>query len=65
MSTESERVLRFLASCPAGHATVERKELRELLLYTDGTMMARGRLYTIKAKHVGAGVYDVRLVARP
>lgn len=59
---EAERVAQFLASMPAGHTTVTRGQLRELLLRSDGTMMACGSLYNIRAKHIGAGVYSVRLV---
>lgn len=54
--------MRFLASAaPNGHTTLARGPLKELLLATDGQMQARGELYTIKPKSLGAGVYDVRL----
>jgi hypothetical protein len=36
-------------------------DLRALLLQTGGQMLAGGHLYRIKAKHLGAGVHEVRL----
>jgi hypothetical protein len=41
--------------------TMDKKDLRELLLATDGCIIACGVLYDIKAKHLGAGVYRVSL----
>ena len=39
--------------------TIAGKELRELLLNTDGCAIIQGRLMQIKCKHLGAGVYRV------
>jgi len=39
--------------------TITGKELRELLLATDGCAIIMGRLMRIKSKHLGAGVYRV------
>ena len=53
--------LRFLASMPAGNATLTARDLRSLLLNTGGIMMARGYLYDIRSQSLGAGVYRVTL----
>jgi hypothetical protein len=42
-------------------ATMDKKDLKELLLATDGCVIACGVLYDIKTKHLGAGVYKVWL----
>ncbi len=39
--------------------TITRKELKELLLSTDGQAIIQGRLMQIKSKHLGAGVYKI------
>jgi hypothetical protein len=44
-----------------GFTTMTRAELRETLLATDGQVLARGNLWEIVAKHLGAGVYRVTL----
>jgi len=44
--------------------TMTKKDVRSLLLYTDGWMMSCGFSYDIESKHLGAGVYKVRLKAR-
>lgn len=63
---EQTRVLRFLASMPSyGHITVNQKDAHNILLKTDGTMLAHGRLWDIVAKHLGAGVYRLSLKERP
>lgn len=62
MSPEANRVLQFLANMPTGHTTLDAKSFREILLETGGQIMARGSLYDIKGKSLGAGVYSVRLV---
>jgi hypothetical protein len=36
-------------------------DLRTMLMETGGNMLACGRLYDIKAKPIGAGVYKVTL----
>ena len=41
--------------------TMRTKQLRAFLEATGGTAMARGRLWDIESKHLGAGVYRVRL----
>lgn len=62
VESEADRVANALAS---GMTTsVDRKVLRALLLKTDGWMFCRGRMANIKSKHLGAGIYDVRLVLR-
>lgn len=55
-------ILDHLAAMPTyGHGTVERKELKEIMLQTGGEMMACGELWEIKSKHLGAGVYKLSL----
>lgn len=44
--------------------TMTRKELKETLLATDGWVMACGYLWDVKSKHLGAGVYSIRLEKR-
>jgi len=39
--------------------TITGKELRELLLETEGQVVIQGRLKDIKSKHLGVGVYRV------
>ena len=41
--------------------TMSRKDLRELLLDTEGKILTCGRLRTIVSKHLGAGIYRVTL----
>jgi len=41
--------------------TMTRMDLQELLLETGGKIIACGKLYNIKPKKLGAGVYEVRL----
>jgi len=65
MTPETTRQLNFLASLPSGNTTMSRRELKEMLLETGGMVMARGELYDIATKHLGAGVYRVSLKARP
>ena len=53
-------------SMPAtANTTMARKDLKELLLATEGRVMACGRLWEIKNKHLGAGVYRVKLWREP
>jgi hypothetical protein len=51
----------FYAMPRTAHTTMDRKDLKELLLETGGQTLACGRLWEIKAKHLGAGVYKVSL----
>ena len=41
--------------------TVTRKELKEILLDTDGRIVTCGRLMELKSKHIGAGLYVITL----
>lgn len=45
-------------------ATMTRNQLKETLLATDGWVMACGRIWDIRSKHLGAGVYSVYLKLR-
>jgi len=44
--------------------TMDRKDLKELLLSTSGWVTACGEIYDIKNKSLGAGVYKVFLKRR-
>lgn len=61
MTTEATRALNFLARMPRGHTTLERADVKDMLLQTGGNILACGSLYNIKATHIGAGVYKVSL----
>ena len=56
---ETRRVWGFLGNMPIGHSTLTRKQLKSLLLKTDGSIICNGRLRDICSKHIGAGVYKV------
>ena len=43
------------------NTTMDKKDLKELLLATDGCIISCGTLYNIESKHIGAGVYRVSL----
>lgn len=58
---EAKRVADFLASSVTGHTTLLTKDLRSLLLESGGQLLARGRLYNIKTRSLGAGVHRVEL----
>lgn len=61
MTQEQHRQLNFLAAIPIGSTTMERDDLKAILLETGGSMLACGRLYNIVGKPIGAGVYKVTL----
>jgi hypothetical protein len=44
--------------------TMTRKQVSETMLATGGWIMSCGRGYSIKAKHLAAGVYSVTLEER-
>ncbi len=61
-SPNAIQALNHLASMPDfGSTTVEKADLKAIMLQTGGTMMARGLLYDIVSKHLGAGVYKLSL----
>lgn len=41
--------------------TMNKKDLKELLLQTEGKIITCGRLREIQSKHLGAGVYRITL----
>jgi len=41
--------------------TMDKKDLKELLLETSGWITSCGELYKIDSEHLGAGVYEVSL----
>lgn len=63
-TAEAIQAANFLASLPSGNTTMLAKDLRALQLQTGGTLIARGHLYNIRAKSLGAGVWRVSLESR-
>ena len=61
MTSEDKRILNFMASSPFGTTTAEHQDTHDILLETGGTLMARGHLYNIIARNIGAGVYHLHL----
>jgi hypothetical protein len=61
MTSEIHRQLNFLAGCPGGSTTMDRKDARDMLIKTGGNMLACGRLYDFVVKDIGAGVVKVSL----
>lgn len=59
------RKLEYLASTPRhGLTSATREVVRRVMLDTDGVMMAHGKLWDIKAKSLGAGIYQLSLKER-
>lgn len=58
---EAHHAANFLVSMRGGHTTLERDDLRALLMNTGGQLLAAGRLYDIKCEPLGAGVTRVSL----
>ena len=54
----------FYTMPEAATMTMNKKELRELLLSTGGRVLACGRSYDIISKHLGVGAYQVFLKGR-
>ena len=54
----------FYAMPGDANTTMTRKQVSETLLATGGWVMSCGASYDIKAKHLAAGVYLVKLEAR-
>ena len=49
-------------TCPTmADMTIDSRGLKELLMATGGSILARGVLWDIKTKNMGAGVYRVSL----
>lgn len=66
LSAEANKVLDYLASMPQFGATaVPQPLLREILLYTEGRMLLRGRTWVVKTEALGAGIYRISLEAEP
>ena len=51
----------FYIAPAVANMTVRTKELQELLLNTEGWVIARGRMWEIKHKSIGPGIYRVSL----
>lgn len=63
MTKEAAKAASWLAGNAAGigSTTLDRADLKSLLLETGGTLICRGHLCDIRSKHLGAGVYKVTL----
>jgi hypothetical protein len=62
VADETENILRYLAGHPAdGVCSALAPVVRSLMLKTDGRIITAGRVYDIKAKLLGAGVYRLSL----
>ena len=60
LTREQRRTVDFLATAgPYASTTVDSKDLRAIMLATGASLMARGRLWNIKARHLGAGVHKL------
>jgi len=65
VNEEAKQAARFLCSMPTGNTTLTKSELADLLKTTGGNMLARGTLYDIASRHIGADVYRVELQRPP
>ncbi len=62
LTNKANWVLDHLASMPdVAHTTCQLATLQNLMLCTDGQLMARGKLYDIVSKRMCPGVYRVSL----
>lgn len=65
LKAEANRVLDHLVSFPGiSHSAARRDLAQQVLLQTDGQMMANGQLWEISCKPLGAGVYRLQLKER-
>lgn len=64
MNYKSHLSNNFYSMLALAKATMTRNQLKETLLATDGWVMACGRIWDIRSKHLGAGVYSVYLKLR-
>jgi len=53
--------MNFYTMPTVANTTMDKDDLKELLLETEGWIIARGHIYDIENKHIGAGVYRVTL----
>jgi len=56
--------MNFYTMPKVANITMDKKDLKELLLESEGWIMACGHMWDIKSKHIGAGVYRVKLKLR-
>ena len=62
MSSEDQDLREALVAFPGiRRISATREQLRTTLLASDGTMTLRGRIWKIKSKPQGAGIYEVWL----
>lgn len=54
----------FYAFPDAARMTVTTKHLRELLLATDSQAVIKGKIWEIKSKSLGAGIYQISVEKR-
>ena len=51
----------FYQKPETAHEIMSTKDFKELMLITQGTMSAQGKIWNIKGKSLGAGLYKVTL----
>ena len=56
--------LNFYTMPQVANITMDKKDLKELLLESEGWITACGHMWDIKNEHLGAGVYRVTLRRR-
>jgi len=65
VSPEAERIVDHPVSAPdVAHTATKTAVAREILLGTDGEVLARGSLWQIETSRLGAGVVRLTLVAQ-
>lgn len=65
MNSEDQDLREILTAFPGiRRISATREQLRTTLLASDGTMFLRGRIWKIKSKPQGAGIYEVWLEER-
>jgi hypothetical protein len=65
LTPEANKIIDNLVAFPRdARPTTTRKVLKNILLGTEGWIMAHGLQYDIRSEHIGAGVYRLRLEER-
>lgn len=58
---EVEKITNYFTGTPGGRATAVTAIVKRLLIKNDARLFLRGVIYEIKAKSLGAGVYEITL----
>lgn len=62
LNRDETRILNHLANVPYdGSTTCKLRTLQNIMLHTDGKLMAHGRLFDVVSKRVCPGVYRISL----